>query len=77
MKMAIPFARWMFAALLPAVIAGCGVTDDPQTLIAKAQDHRQQGNREAAIIELKNALQKQPEHAEARYLLGLAYLDGG
>ena len=77
MKMTIPVARWMFVALLPAALAGCSLSDDPQSLIARAQEHRQQGKRQAAIIELRNALQKQPDNAEARYLLGLAYLDGG
>ena len=77
MKKASPVARWMFVMLLAAAIAGCGLSDDPQSLIAKSQAYRQQGNRAAAIIGLKNALQKQPDNVEARYLLGLAYLDGG
>jgi len=77
MRKATTVALWTFAALLPVAIAGCSLTDDPQSMIAKSQDYRQQGNRAGAIIELKNALQKQPDNVEAHYLLGLAHLDGG
>lgn len=61
-----------FAAVLP----GCG-SSDPKSLIAKAQDLRQKNNYKAAIIELKNALQKDSSNAEARYLLGVTYHDNG
>jgi len=64
-------------ALLVAVLAGCSVSTDPATLIAKAQTFRQKGDYASAIIELRNALQANPENAEARYLLGTAYLESG
>ena len=69
--------RTALAALTLATFAGCTPPSDPQSLIAKAQAHRQNGNYQAAIIELKNVLQKNPEHAEARYLLGMDYLEAG
>lgn len=60
---------------LAALLPGCGVSGDPKSLIAKAQGLRQEKNYKAAIIELKNALQKDSNNAEARYLLGITYYD--
>src|SRR5688500_17019987 len=60
-----------------ALAACCEQPQDPQVLIAKAEDYRNKGNYPAAIIELKNVVQKNPDHAEARYLLGIGYLDVG
>ena len=68
-------ATLALAVLTLASVAGCNL--DPQDLIAKAQEYRQKGGYAAAIIELKNVLQKDPNHAEARYLLGVTYNDTG
>jgi predicted Zn-dependent protease len=65
------------AAVTLAALAGCGPSNDPARLIAKSQEYRQKGNYQAAMIELKNVLQKNPDHAEARYLLGTDYLEAG
>ncbi len=73
----IHIARLTLAVLGLAAVAGCNLSDDPQSLIAKAQEYRQKGDYKAAIIELKNVLQKNPDHAEARYLLGVEYLGVG
>ena len=54
---------------------GCNLSADPQRAIANAQAYRAKGNNKAAIIEIKNVLQKTPDHAEARYLLGVFYYD--
>ena len=54
-------------------LAGCGKGKDAQTLIADAKQYQQKGDDRAAIIQLKNALQKNPDDAEARYLLGTIY----
>ena len=58
-------------------IAGPSFAADPaaQEFIQKAQDYRDQGKLKHAVIELKNALQENPENAEARLLLGQTYLD--
>ncbi|MDN5836787.1 MAG: hypothetical protein L0H12_05480, partial [Nitrosospira sp.] len=46
-------------------LAGCEKTKDTQTLIADARQYQQKGDDKAAIIQLKNALQKNPDDAEA------------
>ena len=76
MTKTIHAAALAFAVLTLAAVSGCG-TDNPQTLIAKAQEYRQKNSYRAAIIELKNVIQKNPDHAEARYLLGVTYNDVG
>jgi len=66
--------------LLTAAVAGltaCSKDDTSQSLIADARQYQQKGDLKAAIIQLKNALQKNPNDMEARYLLGVMYLDSG
>jgi putative PEP-CTERM system TPR-repeat lipoprotein len=46
----------------------------PEDHIEAAQSHLDRGDRQAAVIELKNALQLAPDNAEARYRLGKLYL---
>ena len=65
----------LLGATVAAMTAGCNTSSDPQQAIAKAQAHRGKSENKAAIIELKNAIQKNPDHAEARYLLGVTYHD--
>lgn len=69
-------AALALAVLTLAAVMGCS-PDDPQSLIAKAQEYRQKSSFRAAIIELKNVIQKNPNHAEARYLLGISHNDIG
>lgn len=59
--------------LLLAALSGC---DDPNAdeFVRRAENYRQEGNVAASIIELKNALQKDPRNARARFLLGQNYL---
>ena len=57
-------------------LAGCG-SDDPQTMVASARDYMAKNDTPAAIIQLKNALQENPDLAEARFLLGKALLTKG
>jgi len=67
-----------YLALLAAVmlaVAGCGKTESSQKLYQEAQQYHAKGDDKAAIIQLKNALQKNSDNAEARYLLGVIYND--
>ena len=46
-------------------------------LLARAKTHHAQGNTRSQIIELKNLLQKNPNHPEAHWLLGETYANLG
>lgn len=59
------------ASVLAALLAACG-GGDHQAFITSGKAYLEQGNEAGAIIQFKNALQDQPDDAEARYLLGLA-----
>jgi putative PEP-CTERM system TPR-repeat lipoprotein len=63
--------------VLNAGLTGCGRADSAVALISEAKAYQQKGDKKAAIIQLKNALQKSPDNAEARYLLGTLYNETG
>ncbi|MDP6351543.1 MAG: PEP-CTERM system TPR-repeat protein PrsT [Alphaproteobacteria bacterium] len=64
-----------------ALVAGSAGCDDTSLTVAerlqRADEYRSSGDLTAAIIEIKNALQKNPESAAARFLLGEIYVDIG
>ena len=64
---------WLAMAL---VLASCG-GDKPDAMLASARDYLGKNDPKAAIIQLKNALQKNPDLPEARFLLGQALLRSG
>ena len=70
-----PLTALLWLALTLGV-AACS-PDDPSALVASAKEYITKRDYSASIIQLKNALQKDPENAEARYLLGLASLLNG
>ncbi len=45
-----------------------------QDFVARAEAYRAKGNLRASIIELKNALQKDPRNPDARLSLGQVYI---
>jgi len=51
------------------------IADDGQKHVAAAQQYMESGKVKAAMIELKNALQKNPDNAGARIMLGGIYLE--
>ncbi|MFX1681098.1 PEP-CTERM system TPR-repeat protein PrsT [Mitsuaria sp. CC2] len=58
------------------LLAGC-FGDSAQDLVKSAKGHLEKRDNKAAIIQLKNALQKDETLAEARFLLAKALLDSG
>ena len=64
------------AIALGGGLAGCGKAD-VQKLVAEAKQYEQKGEHKAAVIQLKNALQKDPDDRDARFLLGTIYLKTG
>lgn len=76
------FARWRGSAFYIALLAsgllllGCAAKD-PESLLREGQALREQRDYKGAIIHFKNALQANPQMADARLALGLTYLDTG
>ena len=77
MKTLHPIHR--FAALVVVVAglaAGCGPST-PEALVNSAKEYLAKNDRNAAVIQLKSALQKNPDYVEARFLLGKTLLEVG
>ncbi|MFB9243778.1 PEP-CTERM system TPR-repeat protein PrsT [Massilia antarctica] len=65
------------ALLLLGAVGACGKTETSASLVADAKQFIQKGDSKAAVIQLKNALVKNPSDTDARLTLGLLYLDTG
>ena len=74
MKIAIRYAS---LATLLIIVAACGSGDTTEEHIARANQFIAGSDYDSAVIELKNALQKDNQSGEARWLLGKVYLDSG
>ncbi len=64
----------VMALLLLAVVSGCERFQSAQAQIEKANQALEKNDTATAVIHLKNALQKDPDNARARYVLGKTYL---
>ena len=62
--------------LLALFLSACG-GDNTASLLASAKDYLAKNDSKAAVIQIKNALQKNPNSSEARFMLGSVMLDGG
>lgn len=62
--------------IVAAVTTACGA-DDPEKLIASTKAFLAKEDAKSAIIQIKTALQEDPDNAEARFLHGKALLLGG
>ncbi len=81
MRQAHVFYRPRFALLNLAMacafgLAGCG-GESSQTLLSQAQTSLKAGDRKAAVIQLKSAIQKDEHNAEARFQLAKILIDQG
>ena len=65
------------SALLAALVAGCADTETPEAQLSSAKQSLAKNDKNTAVIQLKNALQENPDLAEARFLLGKTLLDTG
>ena len=63
------------AALAMTLMTGC--SDAPEALVASAKQYLARKDSQAAVIQLRNALQQDPDIAEARFLLGTTLLEAG
>ncbi|HSP01025.1 MAG TPA: tetratricopeptide repeat protein, partial [Thioalkalivibrio sp.] len=71
-------ARGILVAGIAALwlVAGCGQTAMTEAEhLERGVEFREQGDLRASVIELKNALQKNPSSQEGRWQLGLTYLE--
>ena len=64
------------AAFLATMAGGCG-GENPESLVASGKSFLAKNDNKAAIIQLKNALQINPNLGEGRFLLGKALLENG
>ena len=74
--------RWLLALALAGALGVSGAqaattAEEAEKWLLDAREHIQKGALEAAVIDLKNALQQDPRNAEARLLLGQLYADLG
>ncbi len=63
--------------LLVVSLALAGCSKSESDLLAKSKSFIEKGDNKSAAIELKNLLQKSPQSAEARFLLGKVLLHSG
>ena len=69
-------SRSLSILALALVLGACG-RNDPEAMIASAKSYLAKNDANAAIVQLKNALQQAPNNGEARLLLARALLDIG
>ncbi|WP_022949373.1 XrtA/PEP-CTERM system TPR-repeat protein PrsT [Methylohalobius crimeensis] len=74
---ALSLRRLSVALIAALTISACSPDLTDAEHISRAKEYQAQGDLRASIIELKNALQKNPKNPEARRLLGQLYVQAG
>jgi putative PEP-CTERM system TPR-repeat lipoprotein len=64
-------------AFLIGGLAACGRTQSTESLLTEAKQYQQKGDLKAALIQLKNAVEKSPENGDARMQLAALQLKMG
>lgn len=62
------------ASVLALCLAACSAPENEEALLARAETALQDGKVNAAVVDIKTALQQNPDSAPARVLLGETYL---
>ncbi len=70
-----PVRTVLSTLLVSLLLISC--SEKPEALIASAKEYLAKNDNKAAVIQIKNALQADPNQPEARFLLGSALLAGG
>ncbi|MES2256955.1 MAG: XrtA/PEP-CTERM system TPR-repeat protein PrsT [Pseudomonadota bacterium] len=65
------------ALIFAAGLSGCEEQASSASLIAQARQYQQKGDFNAALIQLKNAVESNSDDPEARYLLAVMYTETG
>jgi len=68
-------AAAVVSSLLIMGLAGCKGEQSTESLLQDAKQYQGKGDRKAALIQLKNAVSKSPDNAEARMALGELQLE--
>lgn len=76
-KITTPIGKLAISTLAAAILMSACGGDDPKAMLNSAKEYLAKNDNKAAIIQLKNALQKQPNLGEGRFLLGKALLEIG
>ncbi len=63
-------------ALLAGLLLGA-CSEKPEAMLSSAKDYLAKNDKKAAVIQIKNALQANPDMPEARFLLGKTLLESG
>lgn len=73
------YSALLLALLATSILQGCDSSPNlsEQEYIQRAKNFEDKGDLKASVIELKNALQKNPDNPQARLLLGEIYLKSG
>ncbi|MBL8439374.1 MAG: PEP-CTERM system TPR-repeat protein PrsT [Zoogloeaceae bacterium] len=69
------FGPMRLGIMAAVIVAACG--GSPDSMVSSAKEYLSKRDLNSASIELKNALQKNPELGEARFLLGKVYFEQG
>ena len=70
--------RWLAAISFTLLLVACGNFGlNEEQLLQRARAYLEDEQYQAAAIEARNTLQKNPQNAEARYLLGVITLEYG